>query len=164
MMTSTIISIADMAQGYIEAALWADCMCACGTGDCDCESGGRTHLEVSAEDREYVTILCGLFVERFQSDCEAYVQQMGDWRGPTDSLGNSHYTASNRLGHDLRMTSGGHGVGFWDRGSEGLDREVGERLSAACGFRTVFSREGGGDVWDAGDGTARFDHWSLTDA
>lgn len=39
-----------------------------------------------------------------------------------------------RAGHDFWFTRNGHGVGFWDRDLG----DVGEKLSAACGWRTTF--------------------------
>lgn len=145
------VDIDSMVQGYITAALWADCMCACVSGDCDCESGGREHLDVQAGDESYIRDLCVQFVEEHRADCEAYVEIMEreQW--------NAEYDSSSRLGHDLRLTSGGHGAGFWDRGLG----ELGDRLTKACDHGTVYSRRGGGDVWDAGNGFAAFDHYGL---
>ena len=158
------IDIDDVVQGYIEAALWADCIPAEADEDHpdhnpNWESGGQTDLDVSDDDRAYVRRLCTMFVQENLADCIAYIESHGEWRGPEDSLGNTYYSAEACLGHDLRMTSGGHGVGFWDRGLG----DLGDRLTAACGFRTKFSCEGAGDVWQVDDTTARFDHMSLAE-
>lgn len=126
-----IFDIDEMTEGYIQVALWADCAgnCDCDCDcDCDCEPGGREHLDVLPDDRAYVRRLCALFVEQNRSDCEAYCERLGDWSGAADSLGRDSYSASERLGHDLRYTSSGHGTGFWDRGLG----EVGERLASAA--------------------------------
>lgn len=146
-----MLNIEDIVEGYTRAALWADCMCACGTGECDCESGGREDLDVRAGDWSYVRDLVSLFVAEHRVDCEAYVETMEreHW--------NAEFSASERLGHDLRLTSGGHGTGFWDRGLG----ELGDRLTKAVDLGTPYCRRGGGDVWDAGNGFAQFDHLSL---
>ena len=154
---SDVINIEKVVEGYIMAALWADCMCACGSGDCDCESGGRTHLKVRPSDERYITQLVEQFVKEHPSDCELYILRHGDWNGQTDSMGRSHYSASECLGHDLRMTAGGHGVGFWDRGLG----DLGDRLTKAVDLGTPYCRMGGGDVWEAADGYAAFDHYDL---
>lgn len=39
-----------------------------------------------------------------------------------------------QAGRDFWFTRNGHGVGFWDRGLG----DIGDRLSAACGWRTKF--------------------------
>lgn len=157
-----MIDLDEMAQGYIDAALWADCMPL--TSDPDhpdydegYESGGLTDLDVSSEDRARVRNLCAQFVTENPDDSLAFVTQMGDWNGPADSLGHGHYSAARRFGQDLRMTGGGHGVGFLDRAHEGLDLDVAQRLSDACGFRTRFDTSGSGDVWQVDEDTAMFD-------
>lgn len=56
-------------------------------------------------------------------DCEAFVAEQ--WADLKD-------LDPEQCGHDFWLTRNGHGAGFWDRGLE----EVGERLSAACGWKT----------------------------
>lgn len=58
-------------------------------------------------------------------DCEAFVRE--NWADLKD-------LDPTQCGHDFWLTRNGHGAGFWDRGLE----EVGERLSAACGWHTPF--------------------------
>lgn len=159
MTTAIDIDIAEVAQGYIDAVLFADCQpdCGCEPQTCHCESGGMNHLEPTDDMREYVTILCGLFVSRHRADCEAYCEQFGGWSGATDSLGRSEYSPSECLGHDISMTSRGHGVGFWDRDLG----DLGERLTTAAST-DPFDRTGGGDVWEQG-GAVHMDTYPLTE-
>lgn len=111
-------------------------------------------MDVRAGDWSYVRDLVSRFVSEHHADCEAYVETMEreQW--------NAEFSASERLGHDLRLTSGGHGTGFWDRGLG----ELGDRLTKAVDMGTPYSRLGGGDVWDAGNGFAQFDHLDMTKA
>lgn len=140
--TVTAIDIETIAAAYIEAALWADCTpaCDCEPGWCDCESGDLRHLDVHDDSRAYILRLVTLFVEQHTDDCLAYVEQLGD----------------EQLGHDLRLSSGGHGCGLGDR-SAGA---VGERLHAASQQRP-YCRVDGGDLWQVDDETATFDHRPL---
>lgn len=44
-----------------------------------------------------------------------------------------------RAGHDYWLTRNGHGAGFWDR-DELAEDDLGDRLAAACGFKTEFDQ------------------------
>lgn len=112
-----------MTRGYIEAALWS-------TGGCtDPETGeDLEHLddyEFSDAAQTKAWGICAAFYDRYTTDVNAYA---GTYQ-PSD--GSDTYECA---GHDLWLTSAGHGVGFWDRGLGGL----GERLSKACGYFTDF--------------------------
>ncbi len=63
--------------------------------------------------------------EAMDKDCAAFVdEQWEDLRGLDPE----------QCGHDFWLTRNGHGAGFWDRGLG----DVGERLTAACGWRTKY--------------------------
>ena len=60
-------------------------------------------------------------------------------------------SAEAAYGHDFALTRNGHGVGFWDRDSEGLPRVLGEALTRVCkGFPAR-------DLYIGDDGRAYFD-------
>lgn len=159
-----------MTAGYITAALWADCMPLCDCGELDhghlyarddvhsddCaskESGGLEFLTVHAEDYAYCFALCSAFAKAAGRDLETFAKLRSCPDG--DRWG--------CVGHDLRLTSGGHGTGFWDRESKRpfFGWEVlRNRLSQLAGSRP-FGRSGGGDVWQDSESTATFDHYPL---
>lgn len=165
----------DMARGYITAALWTDAMplCTCGAHDsvdqrdhdtstCKAEeSGGLEHLEVRAEDYVYVRELC----ERFARAAGAALVVYSDLRAFAPEEG----SVWSYIGHDLRLTSAGHGTGFWDRDPEPTNMREGDDVRFATARaelselarQSPFHREGGGDVWQATEGVCHFDHWSL---
>ena len=58
-------------------------------------------------------------------ECEAFVTE--NWADLKD-------LNPEQAGHDFWLTRNGHGAGCWDRGLG----EVGERLTAACGWRTKY--------------------------
>ncbi len=184
-MTITTENLDDMTDGYITAALWADCMplCTCGyleerTGgtvgrepmedhahECPAnESGGLEHLSVSAEDWLYVRHLVAAFVAAAGEDLETFAALR--------SCDPSEGSVWSYIGHDLRLTSGGHGMGFWDRDPDVDKREranaadlarygaARHRLTALAGTRP-FDRTGGGDVWQTDDEHAAFDTLPL---
>lgn len=144
--------IAAMARGYITAALWADCMPL--EGD---ESGGLEGLQVRPIDREYVEALCA-----------AFALAAGDVLDTFAALRVLHgFDRWECVGHDLRLTSGGHGTGFWDResiiapaGDVAAFELARDRLTDLAGSRP-FSRDGGGDCYQVDDSTAHLDHWPL---
>lgn len=75
---------------------------------------------------------------RFQELNESTLQAAYDCPGPGDSgfdelRTNPDYSPI-QAGRDFLFTRNGHGVGFWDRGLG----QVGEDLSAACGWGTPF--------------------------
>ena len=166
--------IHDMTRGYITAALWTDAMplCSCGAhdsvDDCDhafpChadESGGLEGLEVRAEDYCYVFALCS----RFARSAGASLIVFADLRAFAPEEG----SVWSYIGHDLRLTSGGHGTGFWDREPEPCDMREGDgtRFAEAraelsrLADTTPYSRVGGGDVWQETEDICHFDWYAL---
>lgn len=157
----------DMTRGYITAALWSDaerlCGCAPKTDVCDCEarkeSGGLEGLEVRAEDYLYIRDLC----ERFAKDAGGDLDTFAELRSFDPSEG----SVWSYIGHDLRLTSAGHGTGFWDREPAG---EAATLRNAFFGARTRLSelastkpydRTSGGDVWQEDEHTCHFEWCSL---
>jgi hypothetical protein len=160
----------DMTHGYITAALWADCqpLCTCGGDvaermghDSDCpaeESGGLESLQVDAESWAYVRALVAAFAEAAGDDLEAFAE-LRELHG---------FDRWQCVGHDLRLTSCGHGTGFWDREptlpavwSHGARRTAfyaaRDRLSALASDDRRFSRIGGGDCWQTSEDMATLD-------
>jgi hypothetical protein len=164
-----------MATGYITAALWSDAMplCTCGSnpemehdGDCRAgESGGLDHLDVRAEDYFFVVNLCREFATAAGADLDTFAN-LRELHG---------YDRWECVGHDLRLTSAGHGTGFWDRDpdvdslpcpSERSNERILEFYGArnrlnALAATSPFHRDGGGDVWQATPETCEFDPWPL---
>lgn len=115
--------------------------------------GGGENLTLDDAGETIVRAFCARFVAANRADLDAYAEQLGSWSGSDTVKGSdAHYTAEERAGADLYLTACGHGVGFKDRCTEGLDEELGDRLTAAC--RAVEDVSGGLSMIDNGDGTA----------
>lgn len=169
-------NIKEMAQGYITAALWADCqpLCDCAREEDDqdhsdsCtsnESGELQHLSVSDSDRSRIEALCQLFTYRAGYDLLVFAELR--------SFDPAEGSVWEHIGHDLRLTSGGHGTGFWDREPVGMRDPNPELSEAIARFMTVrgslaiiakskpFDNSGGGDCWQVDENTAMFDIGDL---
>ena len=163
-------------DGYVECALWADCMPADRCVNCDAlmewsaergwrhavplatdcdapqrddnaESGGCEGLELRDGARERMAVDCEAFMDAEMADLLAYCDAMGPWSG-TDSRGAiENEPAEARAGHDFWLTRSGHGAGFWDRGLGAL----GDRLSDAA---RAYGSPDDHTPYDCGDGTA----------
>lgn len=168
-----MINLDEMAQGYIAAALWADCqnMCNCpfdlsdesGDHSYDCatnESGGLERLDVSAADRQRVRELCRAFASRAGDDLLTFAKMRRF--NPDEGSVWEH------VGHDLRLTSAGHGTGFWDRNirldvpfhtgnPDAVAFSDAQRNLSNLAHSKPFDRSGGGDVWQVDEHTACFD-------
>lgn len=108
------IDIETMKKHYLIAALWADA-----------PEGTRPRITKQAGAQALKTCRCfaGLIAQHWPAilECTEY---------------GSHPDAGSieaALGHDLWLTSRGHGAGFWDR--DELTPELREVLSALCGWR-----------------------------
>lgn len=110
------VDIARMASGYIEAALWADCLPLRGE-----EAGGLTHLRLTDDNYQQCIAYCSMFYLNNREACDTYINTI------TDKFG-----AWSMLGHDLRMMQGGHGVGPEDR--SGITQDVALTLRKAAGY------------------------------
>jgi hypothetical protein len=127
------------------------------------------HLDVRAEDYFFVLHLCREFATAAGADLDTFAAL----RELRELHGHDRWEC---VGHDLRLTSAGHGTGFWDRDpgvdslpypSERSNERIIEfyaarnRLNALARARP-FHRDGGGDVWQATPTTCEFDPWPLT--
>ena len=102
--------------GYIVAMLWSSCETHPTSGD-DLES--LEDFEPSQELKEKALEICTEFYNKNESDCILFSEQYQP---------SQNFDVWECLGHDLWLTSAGHGVGFWDRGLS----ELGDRLTEAC--------------------------------
>jgi len=109
-----------LTRGYISAMLWTTT---------DDDGNECQDMEVTPEGRAEVLAIVTAFYDANHVDLGAYVDlRMADV-GSTYRVHASQQTeAYGFAGHDLWLTSQGHGVGFWDRGHG----RVGERLTKAA--------------------------------
>lgn len=109
---------------YLIALLWTM------PGDDECENPGD---DIEIEDLPPETI------EQAKQDVIAFVNACGalfdqamecfaDGYGQHPDAG----SAEAAFGHDFALTRNGHGVGFWDRDSEGLPKFLGDALTRVC--------------------------------
>ncbi len=104
--------IAVMAKHYVIAAIWAECP-------------EGTHPRATAAAHAHALKVCTAFAELAGPLLEEAATRDGYGAHPDCGTVHPAYAAA---GHDLWLTSQGHGVGFWDR--EPLQAgHLGERLS-----------------------------------
>lgn len=133
-------------KGYIEAALWADCMpFTDGMSDEDrdrAETGGGENLipRPGAEDKMARESQMLDFIDGSENDLQTYVDILVNERGLDRA------EAWEYAGHDFWLTRVGHGAGFWDRGMG----ELGDRLTDAC---KPYGSADDHTPYDCGDGT-----------
>lgn len=77
-----------------------------------------------------------------QQDCVQFVESCGDLFTQAMQCYDDGYgrhpdagSAAAAFGHDFALTRNGHGCGFWDRESEGLPKELGDKLTALCQYQ-----------------------------
>lgn len=176
----TAQQVDEMTRGYITAALWADCVplrCEhCGGAGADpdaetsvlcpvCEgadpeeSGNLGHLKVDAKSLRYVWALCRYFADLHEADLTTFASLR--------RIVASEGTVWDHIGHDLRLTSGHHGTGFWDRDPDvdsgsPSDTEILAFYAARAALTAAselapFDRIGGGDCFQTDEDTASFD-------
>jgi hypothetical protein len=150
-------------SGYVEAALWADCLpsdecvdCgysredhdddaagtlehACGDYQID-EIGGGEHLTMDDDGLATMRAECVASIAANRADLDAY----GEARTYDPSQGGVESYA----GYDAWLTGHGHGAGFWDCGLG----DLGDRLTEAA--HLSFSEDS--YPFDNGDGTASY--------
>lgn len=107
-MNYTAEQLAIVAEHYLNAACWADC-----------EEG--TNPRAPAQTVQHARQICAAFIDRWPVLFKAAIE-----RG--HRAGSSPEAA---FGHDLWLTTRGHGAGFWDR-TELDDGGLGDALTEAC--------------------------------
>lgn len=141
-------------QGYVEAALWTDLQWPHeGEGDPPESGGGNGIFDLDNLDADSflkVQELCIRFLKENKEDIEDYVEACeSGGRLPYDP---SQGTPLQYAGHDLWLSSCGHGTGFWDRS---LD-ELGNRLHAAASKSPWSDFEGSALPYVVNDTTVSF--------
>lgn len=137
----TSAQINTITEHYLIALLWTM------PGDDECENPGddielsdlppETIEEARHEVKLFVAACGPLFDMAMQCYDDGYGQHL---------VGG----AAAAFGHDFALTRNHHGVGFWDRDSEGLPRVLGEALTKVCeAFPQV-------DLYIGDDGKAYF--------
>jgi hypothetical protein len=136
--------INEMLKGYCEAALWCDAIpLESDPGHPDheenWESGGMdgTHHIDSASEAKMRSLIAEWVEEN-----EALLFQYGEEMPITT------WSIGERAGHDLRLTAGGHGAGFWDRG---LQPDLGRSLTEAAKMFGDYT------LWEVENGYCKFD-------
>lgn len=122
--------LCDVVNGYLTAALWAETDSRYADGE---EVDGDDYHDspfdkwAGLSDCSDALVcdalnVCSRFIEMNRDDFDAYC-------GPDGRQSNSgEYSDAECFGHDLWLTRGHHGAGFWDRGLG----ELGERLTKAA--------------------------------
>lgn len=109
-------NIETMTKHYLIAAIWAD-------------APEGTYPRASKKAKQTALETCTKFAELITLELFAQILEHPDYWSHPDC----DDEPEGAIGHDLYLTSAGHGVGFWDRNT--LPKEVGEKLSALCGWR-----------------------------
>lgn len=105
-----------MARHFIIAALWADC-------------NEGTNPRASRQAMDAARRLCAEFVDRIGPGMLAETLAAPGYGSHPDC--GREWPQCAAMGHDIYLTSLGHGVGFWDR-SELDSNALGNRLTEAC--------------------------------
>lgn len=111
----SIPNIKIMAKHYLIAAVWADCP-------------EGTNPRVTKQAIRQAEITCAKFTGLIANLWHEILEHPDYW-AHTDCGGRPEAA----IGHDIYLTSAGHGVGLWGRDS--LPSELGGKLSAFCGWR-----------------------------
>jgi len=106
--------IQEVAKHYVIAALWAD-------------SDEDTHPRCPAKTHAVAFNICKRFIDQNNDLFNAAMARASVGYGSHPEAG----SAEAAFGHDLWLTTMGHGTGFWDR--EELEADgLGKKLTAAC--------------------------------
>ena len=107
--------LAVMAEHYLIAAIWAECP-------------EGTHPRATRQARDKALQVCAAFAAAAGRLLGEAATRDGDGAAPDCGTVHPAYAAA---GHDLWLTSQGHGVGFWDRDPLKAE-DLGDRLSAVA--------------------------------
>ncbi|QBQ74431.1 hypothetical protein BcepSauron_051 [Burkholderia phage BcepSauron] len=115
---------------YIIAAIWADSPDE--SSDYEATPEGRAHVEKGVR----------AFLLAYHADCIDAVTRPGYGDRCAQDFGGAraHEWPFASFGHDLYLTSQGHGTGFWDR-AELKAGGLGARLTDACDMVTSRGRD-----------------------
>lgn len=127
--------IQSMTSGYLEAMQWAETDDAGDSLDC---------YQLAGETRDKAQVVCTAFYDKHYIDLGAFADLH-------ENGTRSQHDAWECAGHDLWLTTRGHGVGFWDRKMG----RVGDRLAADCGWRGTFKER---DAYVGDDGLVYLDN------
>jgi hypothetical protein len=110
----------DFTRGYIEAAFFTDTS----TGD---------DAEMDLEHASFAELAPDALAA-MMADCRTFQERYADDLAEACDNGRINGYDIEAAGRDFWYTRNGHGVGFWDRDLG----DVGDKLSALCGWRTDF--------------------------
>lgn len=115
----TLDQCAIVAQHYLIAAVWADC-----------EEGTSPRIPVKTMQRAFAEVVS--FIAECPTAFKAAMARADDGYGwhPDCGGGGTRAVPEAAFGHDLWLTLGGHGTGFWDR--KELGKTLGETLTTHC--------------------------------
>lgn len=113
--------VAEFARHYIIAMLWSS------TDESD-ESGGLPM------DQNYdASDIAPATMAEIEKICRAFLEQVGHLITDENYIGHASEGALQQAGHDLWLTSAGHGAGFWDGDwASDADRNVGRPMTDAA--------------------------------
>ena len=121
---ATSAQVNTITEHYLLALLWTM------PGDEECENPGDgielwdLPLETIEQAKQDVTDFVNACGALFDQAMECYA----DGYGQHQDAG----SAEAAFGHDFALTRNHHGVGFWDRDSEGLSKFLGDALTRVC--------------------------------
>lgn len=128
MATYTETELHVMAKHYVIAAIWADCP-------------EGTHPRATRKALAIAHNRCERFLGLIGPDMLASVRERhSEGYGTHPDCGDVAPVFA-AMGHDLYLTSAGHGVGFWDR-DELEPKDLGDKLSAFCGWGKAIGEPG----------------------
>lgn len=133
------MDIDEITAGYCDAALWADAV-PLDMGN-DGETGDMVHShDIDPASRAKIKTRIEEWAGANHDQLALYAVLMAD--------SCNGWTVWEQCGHDLRLTAGGHGAGFWDRG---LPESLGDYLTAKAGaFGNI-------DCYESAPGTCKLD-------
>lgn len=127
----TLTEVEDIARGYAHAATWTDLHIESRPDELGSGAYEYGLDEFDDESQAIVRRIAFAFALANGDDVDAYLANIAV---PHDS------TAGEMCGHDLYLTSVGHGAGFWDRGLGALGDKLTE-ASKGSGLNEVWLDE-----------------------
>lgn len=128
---ATLDQIETVTKHYLSALLWTM------PGDDTCENPGDGYSvsDIPQETQDKAFAICSEFITKAGVLFHKAMNCYADGYGQHPDTG----SAEAAFGHDMALTINGHGVGFWDRESEGLGHTLGQELTkVAEGFNPMY--------------------------